>query len=199
MTPRHFHLLNTPKRCPQKIIPAIHLSPPWYGSMPGQTLRSDRSHRVYTGYIVRYGEIPPTKKLVNSKSLLRKRRVLSPYMRPNQSCFFYYSSGIEINHDLISKKRDFAPKSPLWSTFEGLVLLSQRTKSSAVISFVRRKCALGLSNITKYAKKVLGEHKIQLFQSPIFITFLCISRSRFLYWMPPDHRSHETLISGPIV
>lgn len=152
--PRHFHLLKTPKDA-TKDHPC-HLSPPWYGSMPGQTLRSYRSHRVYTAYIVRSGgNSPPQKKWVNSKSLLRKRRVLSPYMRPNQSCFFYYSSDIEINHDVIWKKRGISSKSrlkifSLWSTFEGCA------QSQLLWSLSPGLCALGLSNITMYAKKSLG-------------------------------------------
>ena len=172
--------------------------------MPGQTLRSYRSHRVYTGYIVRYGgKLPPPKKKkkwVNSKSRLRKRRVLSPYMRPNQSCCFYYSSVLSfIMTSRLKKRGEF--QASLDSSY---LLFGAPLKACALAvnccdlfrpAYVHWDCRIVPStqkkswgNTKSSGFKVLSSSHVLVFQG----VDLCTG-------CPPDHRSHETLISGPIV
>lgn len=146
--PRHFHLLKTPKRCH-----GIHgCHPPvtamvWFNAWP--TLRSDRSHLVYTGYM---GNSSP-KKIGEFKIPMRKEEYY-PHMQP-KDLFFEYSSVLRLIMTS-SQKRGISQASldSKISSLEHLWRLAH-LQSTAVISFARLMCT-GVVKYYQVPKKSLG-------------------------------------------
>lgn len=182
--PRHFHLLKTPKDA-TKDHPC-HLSPPWYGSMPGQTLRSYRSHRVYTAYIVRSGgNSPPPKKNGWIQNPYWEKEEYYPHIcDPTNHVSFTTPVILRLIMTSSEKRGEFQASLDSKSSLFGAPLKAAHKVNCCDLfrpAYVHWDCQI----LPCTQKKVLGEHKKKWFKSPIFITFLGISRSRFLYWMPP--------------